>query len=612
MSRFNQRLYSLVETIFLRHPWAQLALVLVVIVFISLLGGLVVFVGSGDFRSFGAAVWWAFLRLTDPGYLGDDQGTLVRFVSTILTMAGYVVFLGALVAIMTTWLSRALHLLASGLSPILEDDHFLLVGNNERIVPLIEELVRSGGRLEESDWHPNIVLLTEDFEPAMLPELQGRLQPEVRDRCELQWRRGNPLEAESLERVGSWRARAILLLADDRLHPALSDVTLSKILLSLKAQAPPELKSPPQVVVDLQRGVNKALVESVGWVGRTEAVVSIEFLGRLLWQAVRFPGLSHVYNHLLTDTFGDGLLLASPERHGWLGLSLRQAIKNTRDAIPIGVLRGDSLKLLNLDQLLEKGDQVVLVGCSTRGKDPGVAFTRQREAPQQRRLLVVGQSRHLLFLVEQLCLEGAHCEVVVAARRNDPTVWSRLEELAHQSGCLQLQFHRVAPEDPRSLVAISPESFHHVLVLADSDTADPLVADAQTVMQALWLGRRFQEQKCSTHLVAELNDEDNRPLLQALVEDVFLTQEMASHLLAQVAIRPGLALIFEELFTVGGAEIVLGRAEGPTRSFEETQAELLSRGALALGVWDEGGLDLGPAPDSEVDPGDLLVVVEPE
>ena len=48
-----------------------------------------------------AAIWWAFLRLTDPGYLGEDHGVIPRTVSTVLTLAGYVVFLGALVAIMT-------------------------------------------------------------------------------------------------------------------------------------------------------------------------------------------------------------------------------------------------------------------------------------------------------------------------------------------------------------------------------------------------------------------------------------------------------------------------------------------------------------------------------
>ena len=41
---------------------------------VALLGGLLMRLLAPDFDEVGESIWWAFLRLTDPGYLGDDEG----------------------------------------------------------------------------------------------------------------------------------------------------------------------------------------------------------------------------------------------------------------------------------------------------------------------------------------------------------------------------------------------------------------------------------------------------------------------------------------------------------------------------------------------------------
>src|SRR5690606_26786432 len=114
---------------------------------ISLLGGAIIHYYSSFEGSFADAVWWAFLRLTDPGYLGDDTGTLVRTVSTVVTVLGYVLFLGALVAIMTQWLNERMRELEAGLTPIAQRDHVLIVGWTNRTATIVRELVMSSERV---------------------------------------------------------------------------------------------------------------------------------------------------------------------------------------------------------------------------------------------------------------------------------------------------------------------------------------------------------------------------------------------------------------------------------------------------------------------------------
>ena len=67
----------------------RLLLVAITIVAVSILAGVMTFALTGSF-TIPEAIWWAFLRLTDPGYLGDDRGLAQRIVSTIVTILGYV------------------------------------------------------------------------------------------------------------------------------------------------------------------------------------------------------------------------------------------------------------------------------------------------------------------------------------------------------------------------------------------------------------------------------------------------------------------------------------------------------------------------------------------
>src|SRR5690242_5371957 len=65
---------------------------------VSVAGGAIEWLADDSIPRLRDAIWWSFLRLTDPGYLGDDQGTAKRFISVLITVAGYVLFLGALIA----------------------------------------------------------------------------------------------------------------------------------------------------------------------------------------------------------------------------------------------------------------------------------------------------------------------------------------------------------------------------------------------------------------------------------------------------------------------------------------------------------------------------------
>ena len=71
------------ERLLLRGVQYRLLAAALIVVTVAVIAGVMVWILDPNFDELGGAVWWAFLRLTDPGYLGDDEGTVSRTISTL-------------------------------------------------------------------------------------------------------------------------------------------------------------------------------------------------------------------------------------------------------------------------------------------------------------------------------------------------------------------------------------------------------------------------------------------------------------------------------------------------------------------------------------------------
>jgi hypothetical protein len=662
MRRLFNRLYYFVETFFVRGAHYQLLAVALGIVAISVTGGWVVFEFSPQFDSFSKSVWWAFLRLTDPGYLGDDEGVLPRTVSTILTVSGYVVFLGALVAIMTNSLSRFMNYLAQGRSKIFEKDHILIIGWHPRIHAIVEELIRSEERVVTRLGRlrlPAIVILTKEFRPNMVADLRDKLPPDIRDAGRILARTGNPLEAESLARVDFTRASAIILVsqADFETPRHFSDMTLVKILMSLRSQteglADEEL---PNVVLDIATPANKLLAESVGW-QRTEAIANVEFMSRLLCQSIRHPGLSQVYLHLLTDTFGESIYLI--EAGELAGKTIAEIIHDFEKAIPIGFMKASGsahqkearLRLMKLDEPMEADDEIICISPTIssiseshvpsrvdrlRKRLSDVVAPRRLEdggEPTERpprKVLVVGWS-HLVrpLLAELGAYHHERFEITIVSERDTSEIEASVDPMDSRLENLEVSVVQSGLNSVDEVRQIKAGRFDNIALLSPEFIEDPLLSDAETVMAFVLIDRYLNEAAPDSEVafLAELNDEDNQPLLKlSRSADILITQEIISHLLSQVSVRRSLAWVYEELFTYGGSEIsfrpfgeFIDLQTSNDVDFDECQAACLQSGRIAIGYKFSGqrgeyqaGVHLNPERDLRVKPEaqDRLVVIE--
>lgn len=642
--RFIDRVKFMVERQFVKGAAFQLLVVMLFIGLISLIGGFLVLPAGEQFEGVGEAVWWAFLRLTDPGYLGDDEGNWTRFVSTILTVSGYVVFLGALVAIMTRKLIALMNDLERGLTPVALKHHVVVLGWNSRTLPLLRELLSSSGRMRRflernAARKLRLVVLSEDASAAQRLELKNEAGIGRRAR-QVILRSGTPIQPDALKRVACLDAAAVIVPSGSQGPGSLvtSDVETVKALLSISAQAREAGAPLPFVVAELQDLRKRPVIERA-YPGAVEVVGGDATISRLLAQNILHPGLSSVYNELLTAGDGNELYVRSGDAYDGKTLSLLAA--ETPRAIVLGLLRpgdkGFSVMLLaDTDTAIEPEDRVILMARHYTDTELEAKPSTQLEkierfapsssvasaAPGPHRVLILGWNRRVPSLIAEFTSYVDHSfdielASILPAKEREKEI-QRYTEGRSGVTCKHIEADYMVEGELRRL---NPQSYDTVLLLSSDRLASGEEADARAMVGHLQLDDILSEYEQRPQMIMELSDPANETLLTLPHSEVMVSPIILSHLLAQVALRRELRVVFDELFTVGGAEILF-REQGAyslpaDADFHTLEAAAAAKGEIALGVYrqtpDEQGkrLKLNPQRQLKLDlkSDDQLVVL---
>lgn len=641
--RIVDRIKFLVERQLVKGAGFQLLVVAAFIALISLIGGLLVVPLGTSFENVGSAIWWAFLRLTDPGYLGDDVGTWQRFVSTLLTVSGYVVFMGTLVAILTRWLIAKMADLERGLTPVTLKNHIVVLGWTSQTLPLLSELLSSSGRmrrfLEKHDTHKlNLVVLSEDASAEQVHEL--RSEPGIGRRArQIILRSGSAIQPDALHRVACLDASAVIVPSATHEAGSLvtSDVETVKALLSIAAQAR-HFQSPlPFVVAEIQ-DVRKLPVIERAYPGAVEVVAGDATISRLMVQNILHPGLSEIYNELLTAGEGNELYVRGGESVA--GLSLGELASARPGVIVLGLLRrrGNDWEVRFVapsDTRIEADDRVIMMAREYAETDPNpklpalpavslkAARPRAREgASQGHRILVLGWNRRVPSLVAEFA-SYHHLDFQMDLISVVPTQ-EREQAIARYVGeftrvrCHHIEADYMVEGELRRLM---PGGYDTVILLSSDRLASGEEADARAMVGYLQLEDILAESPKRPQLIMELSDPDNRNLLYGHQSEMMISPMILSHVLAQVALRRELRMVLDELFTVGGAEIQFrdpGDYPLPASvDFQLLEKILADEGEMALGVFrsvpDDKGCHLilnPPRKDYlDIQSGDRLVVL---
>lgn len=636
LNRFKNKIKFLLERLLVRGAFYQLLFIAFLILVIASLSGFLAFFLTENFK-LEDAVWWAFLRLTDPGYLGDDQGVILRSISTFVTICGYVFFMGALIAIMTQWLNRKIKKLESGLTPITDRNHVLILGWTNRTPTIIGEIVRSTERTKRflkriGSRNLKIVILTEEVDSQLSYELQQELGKNWNP-WQITFRTGNPLNIESLERVDFKNASVIIITGDEFSTGKTNEIDARgvKILLSIMHNSKDKnTKNLPYVVLELFDTRLYQIAKNI-YKGAIEVLTSDEIITRLVAQNVRHRGLSLVYTEL-TDIKGNNIFL--PEFKELAGKEFYELIDFLPKGIPIGIIRteGKDVKtILNPTEklMLRKDDKLIIISESL---DDAKLLKKSSSITEElkfdinpfhevinKKILFLGWNHRIPLIINEFNTysnENFKIDILslvpINERRNQLLKFNVLTENIKLTNFIG---DFTSPFEVKEII----KNDYDNIVLVGSDWLESHQAsDSRAILGYLVLQKMLEEENLNPDVLVELFDKENDKIIQDGIGETLFTPVIVSHLIAQISLKREISLIYGELFTVGGAEIYFKSPKTyslykESTTFNALQKEVFTKGDILLGFYYPNSkkekLVLNPPKDIELKITDKLELV---
>ncbi|MGA5167450.1 MULTISPECIES: CASTOR/POLLUX-related putative ion channel [Streptomyces] len=567
-----------------------------------------------------AAVWVSVGRTLR---LGGEVGPPLYVLMSVLLALVALLFVSALVSLITTGLNERLMALRLGRSVVLEKRHTVLLGWSDQVFPVLTELVAANANQRGAA----VAVLADRDKVEMETEISGHVGDTGNTRVIC--RSGPTTDPAILARVNPEEARAVLVLPAG--GPG-GDAQVVKTLLALDAAGRP---SGDRVVVAAVRDPRHHLAATLA-AGRSGHVLGIDdVVARLLVQTSRQPGLSLVYQELL-DFAGDEFYVVPAA--SLTGRTFGEALGAFATSSVVGLVRADGGQALNpppgtrigegdrLVVITEDDDTAVPAGTALPVDEEAIVRARPR-TPATERLLLLGWNRRAPLIIEQLeqyVRPGSTLDVVALG---GTATAHAVRATAAAPGRLRVGFHSGDITEQRTLARLDVPSYDSVMVIGDESPPvdEGTETDDRTLVTLLHLRAIEEAGGRELSVVTELTDDRNRLLAPVRKgADFIVSGRLISLLMTQISENRHLAGLFDELFTAEGSEIHLKPAcdyvlSGRDVTFATVVEAARRRGECAIGYRLRAGASTGPAYGVRVNPdkrgavrfgaGDCVIVV---
>jgi hypothetical protein len=518
-----------------------------------------------------------------------------------------VVFLGALVAIMTRWLIARMLEFERGLTPVSMRNHVVVIGWTNRTIPLLRELIGEGDSRRRflaafGMRRLRAVVLSEEVSALQFQALRSDPVIGRTHARDVVLRYGSVLEEEAIRRAGCMNAAAVIMPSDyGRGNELVSpDVETIRALLSIDSRARRNNQPPPLAIVEIQDARRIETVSSA-YSGPLEIVASDDTMSRLLVQTILHPGLSAFLREVLTARSGNDIQLRPAGRMA--GATLRDAASRFPRAILLGLLRkgeGRHLPLLDAESAtrIEDSDLMVFLARSPADTEPAAsslapverkASKHQPPAGGSKRILLLGWSHRVPNLVDELAsYTHMNFEVDLVSIVDSQTRSREIERYSPRCASVPVRHIEADYLMTGELEQLDMGRYDSIFLLSSDQLENAEEADARVVVGQRIVEGLLERGGHSPRVLLELADAANEGLVRSLDVETLVSPLILSHFMAQITLRRETRLVFEELFAAGGAEIEFHppSAYGPVDAadFARLESRVAARGDTLLGV----------------------------
>lgn len=618
------------------------------------------------FEWFSEMLWMSWGQLSGKAPKArDPDGWLwpTRAVRTFAAFAGMFAF-SLIVGFIKSALKARLKNLKLGKGRVFEKNFSMVIGWNDRMLPLIEQLTLAN----ESSGGGVVVVLA----PKSKPWMDGFFVDNIEDwkGTKIVTRKGDPINPNDLMKASAPRARSLVVLSqgDDADE---ADAQACRCTLALTGGMPFLWG---HVVVEL-RDIDNAPVVRMGvpdhWPELTKKrkvlpLIGNDLIGRLMVQCSVEAGLARCFSHILAFAGNEFYFSDGKEWMPMLyGKRFADACFMFADAVCIGIKMSipkedGAYIILNPPgtDIIEENDSLLFIAEDDDTYQPGELKLTNCGAPPdfepppkpKTKTLLIGWRRDIQDMMFELnkWVEPGSTLVMLSDQPDIETRQAELEDAMcvpdEDLTNLKVHFEQQNPIFRRELERLETpiHEFDAILVLTESRPgAEGLSSDSRSMITML-LCRDLQKQAerelgaktfgnqlpaSQATVISEILDPRTAELIKlAQCDDHIVSNELISMALGQMSEQADIGPLIDDLFSVDGNEmhikdVRLFAYEGETLSFWEIMNRARQRCEVAIGYQRyadvladaaDKGLTLNPADKSQRitwSPQDKIVVI---
>ena len=531
-----------------------------------------------EHNSFWDDIWVTWLQMTDPGNMNQDNHAPTWLkLTTILSGIVGVVILSMLIAFITTTLENVFYNFRKGRGKVIEEEHTLILGWNERVVDIIRELIIAN----ESEKSASVVILAKEDKEEMDDLIAKRLPNTQTTRVVTTT--GDYANINELNRVNILGAKSVILLAncsessseDEKMD---SDVQSVKAIMAIISCQ--EGKNELPIIAEIFNEEKRELISFFN----DENIIALDswdIMGKLLVQTSLTSGLEMVYNEMLSF---DGCEVYFYEAE-WGGVTFGDLPFHFKDGIPLGVYsEGEGLRLRpEEDYSLKKDDQIVILAeddstinfeSSKHVSPKAITLSDKKLEQRSKRILILGWHNVAEVFISECAdylTEGTEVDILF----NEPNDFlkEKVQELKAEYGDFVISLHDSDPLRLENLKDVDPFSYDNIIILSQDMNelrADKIDSDTLIILLLLRNIKSELNKEVTTKIITQvLNSENQEIITQTDVDDFIISNKLITMILAQLSEEPLIKMLYDDLFSEDGSEIYVKPADLYFTSFPQ-------------------------------------------
>ena len=595
-------LYNFGKIISKKPKLFLLLISLALLVFILILSILkFIFVGSEETFN---TVFKDILNISLSPELVLDGSPIVTIINIIAAVIG-LLFLGALIGMISSIIESKISDLKRGKSVVIESNHSIFLGWSNKLRTAIVELSESNRSIS----HSSIVILAARdkvyMEEELIPEIPHWSKTDVICRS------GDPSYDLDLRMVSVSTARSIVLLSTE-------DVNSDSIILKRAMALQKDKTITCPIIVEVHSPEN---ADAIKLMDKFTVIQPKNFIMRVIAQTIKEPGLSKLYYEILSFT-GKEIYFWPPTNdsinsssktifaNNFVGKTFKEIVFNFSSSSIIGIVSTEEkdkkeIKILpDFSTIIKENDQLILISedDSTIGNmkelyqplmsNPQIQSTIIKEPKVKKHLTIIGWNSWAHVLIEELNAQleiGSEVDILF----NDKIKYPPEESFFSTYQNLKITIKPLKASNKEYLNQVNWTKTNSVVILSYRDDFEIQEADALTLMTFTHIKSHRDTNQFTYNICCDLLDPKNQRLIEGNRDDEFITgEELIAMYLVQLSENKYLKEVFTDLLDDSGAEFYLRSASTYLNNldsevtFGELVNEGLKRNEIVIGIHD--------------------------